>query len=52
MKPEELKEISRPFITYTGGILPAAIIVRAHTNIRRAIIIFHNHKDSKNKVVV
>lgn len=41
-----------PFIQYTSGILPVLIISRAHINMRGNIIIFHDHKDSKNKVVV
>lgn len=40
------------FIQYTNGILAVPIISRAHINTGRNIIIFHDRKDSKNKVVV
>lgn len=41
-----------PFKKYASSILTVPIIFRALTNIGGNIIIFHDHKDSKNKVVV
>jgi hypothetical protein len=51
MQPEETERGKpSPFIQNTSGTLPVAIILRVHTNIRGNIIIFHDGKDSKNKV--
>lgn len=38
------------FVLHTSGILPVAIISKAHTNIRGHGLVFHR-ADSKNKVV-
>lgn len=51
MQPEKTgREKHCHFVLHTRGILPVAIISKAHINIRGNGLVFH-HADSKNKVV-
>lgn len=53
MQPEETEGGKIvPFIQSTSGVVPVPLISRVHINMRENIIIFHDHKDSKNKVVI